>query len=238
MSIRTSRWPAGVPCWADLTVPDPALVRPFYEAVLGWTLEEAAPEFGGYSIATIKGAAAAGIGPQQFPGLPTWTLYFATDDVEATAEQIRHQGGLVVVPPDDVGDLGRLLIATDPTGAMFGVWQAGSHIGAGLVNEPGGLTWEDLRSPDPATAQGFYAAVFGHRMQPLEMAGPDYATFHLGEEEAPLGGIGGLNGVRRIRSGSSTSRWPTPMPRWQPPRPTAGGCRRLRSTRRSGGWRL
>jgi predicted enzyme related to lactoylglutathione lyase len=195
MSTRTSRWPAGVPCWADLTVPDLDAARRFYNGVLGWSFADSGQEYGGYVIAQVGDRAAAGIGPAQ-PGVsPAWTLYLASDEVDATAAAIGEHGGTVVLEPGDVGPLGRMLIALDPTGAVFGVWQAGDHIGAGVVNEPGGLTWEDLRSPDPATATAFYTAVFGYHVEPLAEAGPDYGLFHLPGDEAPLGGMGGMMGA-------------------------------------------
>ena len=85
---------------------------------------------------------------------PAWTLYLASDDADATAKPITDAGGTMLLPPGDVGPLGRLCVAADPTGAVFGVWQAGGHIGAELHSEPGGLTWEDLRTPDPDYGQG------------------------------------------------------------------------------------
>ncbi len=195
MSIRTSPWPAGVPCWTDLTVPDVAAAKDFYGKVLGWTFEDTGDEYGGYVIAQANGAAAAGIGPLQ-PGSQTaWTLYLASDDADDTAAKVAEHGGTVILEPGDVGPLGRMLIAADPSGAAFGVWQAGEHIGAGVVNEPGGITWEDLRSTDPDAARDFYKAVFGYRTDALPDAGPDYTTFHLGHEEAPLGGMGGMMGM-------------------------------------------
>jgi predicted enzyme related to lactoylglutathione lyase len=192
MSIRTSPWPAGTPCWADLTVPDLEAAKAFYGAVLGWEFQQFGEEFGGYALARAKGAAAAGVGPQQAGTTPSWTLYLASDNVDSTAEAIGENGGTVVLPPGDVGPLGRLLIATDPTGAAFGVWQAGHTIGAEITNEPGGLVWEDLRSPDPDAARAFYQAVFGYRTDPLDAAGPDYHTFAHPSEQAPLGGMGGM----------------------------------------------
>jgi uncharacterized protein len=195
MSIRRSRWPAAVPCWTDLSTPDVAAAKAFYGPVLGWSFSDTGTEYGGYAIATAQGAAAAGIGPQQ-PGAPVgWTLYFASDDADRTAAAVTEHGGSVLLSAGDVGPLGRMFLAADPTGARFGVWQAGSHIGAGIVNEPGGLSWEDLRSPDPDTAKAFYQAVFGYRVEPLPEAGPDYATFALPDEEFPLGGMGGMMGV-------------------------------------------
>lgn len=195
MSLRTSPWPAGVPCWVDLMVPDVEAASRFYSAVLGWTVPEPEEQYGGYVVAHVDGAATAGIGPEQ-PGARTaWTLYVATDDADATAAAVTENGGTVLLPPGDVGPLGRMGIVADPTGAVFGLWQAGTMIGAALVNAPGGLTWEDLRSTDPASAQAFYRAVFGYRLDPLEMAGPDYATFALPDEQGPLGGLGAMMGA-------------------------------------------
>ncbi|MFL6137465.1 MAG: VOC family protein [Frankiaceae bacterium] len=195
MSIRTSPWPAGMPCWTDLSVPDVDAVTSFYADVLGWTYQGTGEDYGGYVIAGVGGAIAAGIGPAREGGPVGWTLYFASDDADRTAAEIAEHGGSVLLPPGDVGPFGRMLIAADPTGATFAVWQAGTHIGAGIVNEPGGLMWEDLRSPDPDGARAFYEALFGFRTEPLAAAGPDYALFHLAGEQAPLGGMGGMFGI-------------------------------------------
>jgi predicted enzyme related to lactoylglutathione lyase len=194
MGIRTSRWPAGVPCWADLTVPDVDAAKAFYAAVLGWSYQPTDPEFGGYAIGEVHGGAAGGIGPLP-PGAPVaWTMYFASDDADKTAAAVGEHGGTILMPPDDVGPLGRMFIAADPTGATFGVWEAGTHIGAAAVNQPGGLVWEDLRSPDPQAARAFYTAVFGHRTEPMAEAGPGYHTFTHPDEQAPLGGMGPMTG--------------------------------------------
>lgn len=195
MSIRTSPWPAGMPCWADLATPDVVAAKSFYADVLGWAYEDTEDQYGGYALATARGAAAAGIGPLQEGSHTAWTLYLATDDADSTAAAVTEHGGTVLLPPGDVGPLGRFFVAADPTGAVFGAWQAGTHIGAGIVNEPGGLTWDDLRSPDPESARTFYRAVFGHRTEALPAAGPEYTTFHLRNQKAPLGGMGGMFGA-------------------------------------------
>jgi predicted enzyme related to lactoylglutathione lyase len=194
MSIRTSPWPAGFPCWADLTAPDPAVAKAFYGAVLGWTFQDQGEEFGNYSIATTKGVPAAGLGPAQEGQPNAWTVYLASDDADATAASIREHGGTIFAEPFDVGPLGRMLVAADPTGAAFGVWQARQHIGANIVNEPGALSWDDLRTTDPPAARRFYTAVFGYRMEPLADAGPEYTLFFV-DDQAPLGGMGGMFGA-------------------------------------------
>ena len=63
--------------------------------------------------------------------------------------------------PFDSLDGGRIAIAADPAGAVFGVWQLGEHRGAQLVNEPGAWAMSALSTPDPEAAKAFYGAVFG-----------------------------------------------------------------------------
>ena len=176
--------------------PDVPAAARFYSSVLGWSVEPPDGQFGGHAIATVRNAPVAGIGPIQEPGHPSaWTMFFASDDVDAVAARVADLGGTLLMPPDDVGALGRRCLAADPSGAGFGVWQAGSHIGAGVANEPGAFTWDDLRSTDPGAAHAFYSALFGFRVEPLPAAGPDYALYSLPGEQAPLGGMGGLMGA-------------------------------------------
>ena len=202
MSIRTSPWSSGVPCWVDLAVPDVAAATAFYGAVLGWSFTEPSAEYGGYTIGEVRGAAAAGIGPAQPGASPAWTLYLASDDVDKTAAAVAEHGGTVLLPPADVGPLGRWFLAVDPTGAPFGGWAAGTRIGAGVFNEPGGITWEDLRSPDPESARAFYTAVFGYHTDPVPGAPADYTTFALPGGPGPLGGIGGM-----MESDGAAAHW-------------------------------
>ena len=69
----------------------------------------------------------------------------------------------------DVMDLGRMAIFADPTGAVFGVWQPGTFLGAGLVNEPGAISWNELNTRDAEAAKAFYGAVFGWAFEDKEM---------------------------------------------------------------------
>ncbi|WP_345714363.1 VOC family protein, partial [Kineococcus glutinatus] len=158
--------------------------------VVGWEVTDPDPAYGDYLTVHRGGNAAAGVGPAQAEQV-WWTVYIATDDLDAAAAAVTAHGGTLVVEPGDVGPLGRMAIAADPTGATFGLWQAGTHIGAALVNEPGGLAWEDLRSTDPDASRAFFAAVFGWTYEAMPDF-PEYTTFtQPGEAEGVyLGGIG------------------------------------------------
>jgi predicted enzyme related to lactoylglutathione lyase len=188
MPTRNTPWPAGTPCWLDYGATDVDAAREFYGTLFGWSYTGGDPEYGGYLNAERGGHQVAGMGPlMDAADPPGWTLYFAADDAAATAAAIREAGGTVVVEPMQVGPMGTMVIARDPQGHGFGLWQAGQHTGVGLFNEPGSLTWEEAAVEDQVGAQDFYARVFGFRFDEIpEMGG--YATFATGER--PLGGLG------------------------------------------------
>ena len=190
----TTVFPPGAPCWADIHVPRTDTAAAFYAAVLDWEITSPRPEFGGYATANANGAVVAGIGPMMGASITTWTLYFASDDAEVTQEAVLDAGGDILAPVHAVGDLGRLLLARDPTGAAFGVWQGQSMAGFDAPGTTGSFAWCDLRSPDPDAARRFYASVFGFAYQAVPMAGPDYATFATEGGSTPLGGIGPMMG--------------------------------------------
>ncbi len=196
MPNRTESWPAGTPCWVDIAVPDVEAAKAFYGPVLGWSFVDTGEEFGHYNICQVGGRAAAAIGPQQQEGQPVaWTVYLASEDADGTAKLISEHGGSVLVPPMDIPGNGRMVIAQDPTGATFGVWQAAGMHGAEVYMEPGSLVWTDVRSPDPDAARAFYTAVFGYRYEPMEGAPADYQIIGMdgARDGESFGGIGGMS---------------------------------------------
>jgi predicted enzyme related to lactoylglutathione lyase len=191
--MNSARFQNGVPCWADISPTDMDVARAFYSAVLGWDIPPGTEAFGGYTTATAGDAGAAGFMPNDGSVPTAWNLYFASDDAAATQSAIQANGGTVLVPVDSVGDFGRMVIAADPTGAVFGVWQSDTMVGFEAPGQVGGWVWCDLRSSDPDRARAFYSAVFGYTYQPMEMASPDYETFWIGDET--IGGMGGMMGA-------------------------------------------
>lgn len=182
---------AGTPSWIDLMPTDAEAARSFYGDLFGWEFDIGPEETGHYAMATVRGKTVAGIGGHPAPGAPVaWTTYFDTGDADAAAATIAEAGGTVVLAPMDVMDNGRLAVALDPGGAVFGLWQAGTHLGAQIVNEPVSLVWSELNSPDLDAAVAFYAKVFGYEVK-QEGDGEqwDYRTFSVAGTELPLGGM-------------------------------------------------
>ncbi|MEU9335548.1 VOC family protein [Streptomyces sp. NPDC048290] len=175
MSEVTTPYATGTPCWVDLMAQDQRQALDFYRDLFGWQGSPGPAEFGGYAVCELHGKAVAGIAPAMAsegqPAPPTvWTSYLATTDAQATQDQIVSAGGTLIAPVMDVGSLGRMLIAADPQGAVFGVWQPGEFSGAQVVNEPGALTWNELHTSDVPAATAFYGEAFGIEIEPLDGA--------------------------------------------------------------------
>jgi uncharacterized protein len=193
MTTHDTRWPDGTPCWADLGAPDIAQAREFYTGVFSWTVHPGGPETGGYSVAELDGRGVAGIGPKMGPPeAPTmWLTYLATSDVDATAAKIKGADGQLIMEAMDVMDAGRMAVAVDPAGAVFGLWQARAFPGAQIVNEPGAMSWNEQMSSDFEGSKAFYAAVFGYKYGDMSRDGLSYATVKI--EGRDVGGIGGFH---------------------------------------------
>jgi predicted enzyme related to lactoylglutathione lyase len=190
MVTRDKPWPAGTPCWVDLGVDDIGKAKQFYASLFGWEMQESPPEAGGYVLCAKDGAQVAGLGPKQGgPEVrPSWTTYIATEDADATVSKIRSAGGQLLVEPMDVMDIGRMAIAADPGGAVFGVWQARSHTGFTRASEPGTVCWSENMSRNFDANKAFYQAVFGYSYGDMSSDEMKYATLLLGDHS--VGGIG------------------------------------------------
>ena len=186
-----TRYAHGTPCWVDVTAPDIDGAIAFYEGLFGWASERAEdPAAGGYTMFTLRGKNVAAASPPMAEGTPpAWTTYLASDDVDSTAAKVREAGGTVFMDPFDVLDSGRMTVAADPTGAVFGVWQAGTHIGAQLANEPGTLLWNQCETNDVAGAADFYVAAFGYEIDEVPMPGLSEPFRVLKVEGRGIGGV-------------------------------------------------
>lgn len=194
MATRDTPWPAGTPCWIDLTVTDFDEAAEFYSTLFGWSVTPGGSEMGRYAIATMDDRPVAGLAPQMDPNqaLPGWITYLATDDVDATARKIHDAGGSVLMDPMDVLDEGRIALALDPGGALFGLWQARRHIGFGLFNVPGSVVWNENLSTEWELNKTFYGAVFDYSFGVIPSDEFQYATIALTDGGRPVGGIGGV----------------------------------------------
>ena len=156
----------GTFCWPELSTTDQRGAVAFYSALLGWEVNDqpmGPDEF--YSMFQIRGlavGAAYTMRPEekQMGAPPHWNAYVAVEDVDRAVLRAQELGGDVLAPGFDVFDAGRMAILRDPTGAIFQVWQAGKHIGAHILDEPGSLCWTELTTSNPSAAEQFYVGLF------------------------------------------------------------------------------
>jgi len=149
----------------DTSQPDPEASLDFYQGIFGWKFESVMPPGspGQYFMARIRGGDVAAVGsiPEGAPSMATWNTYIAVERADDTAAKVENAGGTVLMGPFDVMDSGRMAVCADPEGAVFFVWQAKQHMGAGIVNEHGSVNFNGLHTCDVARAKSFYGAVFG-----------------------------------------------------------------------------
>ncbi|MGB3482263.1 MAG: VOC family protein [Mycobacterium sp.] len=157
----------GTPTWIDLATSDIARSQQFYGAVFGWVFSSPGEDFGGYLNATKDGKLVAGIMPNdpQWNSPDSWTTYLHTPDVDATLAAVIAAGGASCGGVMDIGDsaalVGRMAMATDPVGALIGLWQPGTHTTFELTAAAGSPAWFQLTATDYAAALRFYTSVFG-----------------------------------------------------------------------------
>jgi predicted enzyme related to lactoylglutathione lyase len=169
MGERTS-YPPGTFSWVDLNTDDQEGAKAFYAALFGWQYEDVPMGEGMvYSMAKVDGHSVAALGPLQGEGMPPhWNCYVSIDDADASAARAKELGATLLAEPFDVFEAGRMAAFADPQGAVLSVWQAKENIGAGLVNAPGALAWNDLLTPDVEASAAFYRALFGWEITEVE----------------------------------------------------------------------
>ena len=228
-------YPPGTPCWADLSTPDARASSAFYGGLFGWEVNSpAGSDAGAYAFFVPAGTPAdeaparlvAGLMPLTSEVQPAgWNTYVSVTDAAATAELVAEAGGQVLVPPMDIDGQGTMTMFADDQGARIAAWQPKAFRGAGLVNEPGCLCWNELACRDTAAAERFYGRVFGwqadtSQMGPMTTPNGSWtaarsAAWRTWTRTGPRGSH---------RTGWCTSRWLTATPRQPGQRNSAGRC--------------
>ncbi|MFD0776533.1 VOC family protein, partial [Streptomonospora algeriensis] len=191
-----AEYPAGAPCWMELSVPDLGRARAFYGGLFGWAFDGLP-----YALARLGSRRVAGIsrhwGTGTDPAEPAvWTVFLATGDLDSTLSAVAKAGGHRCEPRQDIGDLGAMALARDPTGAEFGLWEAGTLSGC-ETSGPGTPGWSEVASSDIQATSAFLTRVFG--CEPERVAGFDSVTLYSGGT-AVLGVYGGEGHVDRGRA--------------------------------------
>lgn len=185
--------------WIDLGTTDPDQAKRFYSELFGWEVNDMPMgdgtfytmfQVGGRDVSALYGLSRE----QREQGVsPHWLSYVTVTSVDEAAARAGALGGTVLSGPHDVFDAGRMAVVQDPTGAPFALWQAGTHIGASRIGEPGTLCWNELATRDADAAEAFYTNLFAWSTKKENMGDlGTYTVFADGDRQA--GGMYQLNG--------------------------------------------
>jgi uncharacterized protein len=180
----------GAPCWIELFTTDTQDAARFYGGLFGWDVESSGPDYGNYAIFSMDGRKIAGLMKKEADvGAPSaWSVYLETDDVAATVEKAKANGGQVMFEPMQVGEMGHMTFLVDPAGAAVGAWQPLAHQGFDVLAEPGAAAWFEVLTKDYDKAVPFYRDVFGwdpHTMSDT----PEFRYTTLGVDDQAKAGI-------------------------------------------------
>lgn len=200
----------GNPCWYELGTSDLNGAGQFYGKVLGWNVENAGMEGFEYHLAKMGEAMVAGMmsnAGQEGSPPPNWVIYFAVDDCDKTAADVKAGGGQVYKEPADIPGTGRFAVVADPQGAVFGILQplpmTPSDEGQSFNQQKAGHgNWNELMSSDPEAAYDFYAKLFGwSKGEAMDMG--EMGTYQLlRRDDKDFGAVMGLGDA--------------PVPAWLP----------------------
>ncbi len=106
----------------ELQTEDPEKSKKFYAAMFDWKLEEI-PGMD-YTIINVGDGTGGGMMKNPVPDMPdNWLPYILVDDVAASTKKAQALGAAICKDVTEVPNMGWFSVITDPTGAIFGLWQ-------------------------------------------------------------------------------------------------------------------
>jgi uncharacterized protein len=168
-AVQDKSFVSGSVWWVDVSSTDPAGSRDFYAGLFGWRYQNSlGSRRGQYTLALSSGQPVAGLaGVAVPPGQPAaWRLYLASPNISYAAQVVTRYGGQVLEGPVDAPGPGRVLVSSDPTGAVIGFWQPTAPW-AIHTTDPGSLCWAELNTWDGPRADEFFATLFGYHQRQI-----------------------------------------------------------------------
>jgi predicted enzyme related to lactoylglutathione lyase len=108
------------PGWFDISTPDAARARNFYQELFGWQVHVVDDTYS--LVAGASGEPGGGIG-QSGPDSPYTGIvaYFPVDDVETALARAEKLGGTRRLDPQTIPNRGRIAVFDDPDGNPVGL---------------------------------------------------------------------------------------------------------------------
>ena len=117
----------GTFCWNELMTRDAKAATKFYTELVGWKAVESGMPGVDYTLLKAGDTEAGGLMqmPADVPNeVPShWMTYIQVDDVDALVSKVTELGGQVIHGPQDIPNVGRIVIIQDPTGAAVSLFK-------------------------------------------------------------------------------------------------------------------
>ena len=160
--------PHGSFIWYELMSKNPDAAKAFYDDVVGWNIGPAPQGEMDYRMIEAPDGQVGGVlhltGEMLKHGArPLWLGYLGVDDVDRTVAAVTAAGGKVLMPAWDIPNVGRIAMVADPHGIPFYVMRGaseGTSTAFGRMTV-GHVSWNELMTPDQASALAFYGTLFG-----------------------------------------------------------------------------
>jgi uncharacterized protein len=122
----------GTLTWNELSTSDVDQAKKFYGDLFGWTFEDVGNDEFPYATIRLDGRMNGGVRPlgeqeRQMGVPPNWLPYFVSQDSEQSAERIGELGGNVMVGPMSILQGSKIVVATDPQGAVFALFEGATE---------------------------------------------------------------------------------------------------------------
>ncbi len=163
---KQGTWTPGRVIWRELMTNDVEKAKGFYGECFGW-------KFGEYDMGPNGKYTHIGFGGEQhFGGImkldanmkapPFWTSYVSVEDVDASCEAAKKNGGQVHWGPVTMPNVGRMAMIADFNGAVFSVMRGEKGDQPPAERPPmWSFCWESVATTDVEKAKKFYGDVCG-----------------------------------------------------------------------------
>lgn len=178
--------------WVEMGAENLNKAKQFYETIFGWTGEIAninSPM--PYAVMKTQGKVTAGIyqltEEMKMKNIPPhWLTYIYVNNVNNTLELAVKSGGKIMQPAFDVERVGRIAVVSDPSGAVFAIWEADENA-MEMASGKFAPCWYELGAKDIKICEKFYADVFGWNARKDNSMGMEYVIFSV--NETMIGGM-------------------------------------------------
>jgi len=159
--------------WYELLTTSADGAVDFYGKVLGWSFadsDQPGVDYRSFSAGTeaVGGMMAINAAMEAGGAQPCWLGYIGVADVDTSVTQVTQKGGAVIMPAQDMAQVGRIAMVADPQGAPFYIMTplprddgAVSTSFAADAPKIGHCAWNELSTTDSDAAMAFYTGLFG-----------------------------------------------------------------------------